>query len=180
MNKNNLWFLTLFSLILILGVYYVTLPSDVFSNNETSEVSKRIDVDVSENNELVALRVERDERISSVMAELQDKIITSNSIEEKNSAFEELQLLNLSRGKETYLEDKLQDIASPEIRDEFIKLGQALKLAGIAASGIEAKMLIEDGMVLVNGETETRRGRKLRDGDTVLFRGETFTVRASE
>ena len=42
-----------------------------------------------------------------------------------------------------------------EIRDEFIKLGQALKLAGIAASGIEAKMLIEDGVVLVNGETET-------------------------
>ncbi len=109
MSKNNLWFLTLFSLILILGVYYVTLPSDVFSNNETSEVSKRIDIDVSENNELVALRVERDERISSVMAELQDKIITSNNTEEKNSAFEELQLLNLAKGKETFLEDKLQD-----------------------------------------------------------------------
>ena len=46
-----------------------------------------------------------------------------------------------------------------EIRDEFIKLGQALKLAGIAASGIEAKMLIEDGVVLVNGETPS----KLRD-----------------
>ena len=54
-----------------------------------------------------------------------------------------------------------------EIRDEFIKLGQALKLAGIASSGIEAKILIEDGVVLVNGETETRRGKKLRDGDTV-------------
>ena len=70
---------------------------------------KRIDIDVSENNELVALRVERDERISSVMAELQDKIISSNNTEEKNSAFEELQLLNLAKGKETFLEDKLQD-----------------------------------------------------------------------
>lgn len=67
-----------------------------------------------------------------------------------------------------------------KIRDEFIKLGQALKLAGIAASGIEAKMLIEDGAVLVNGETETRRGKKLRDGDTVSAHGRTFTVRASE
>ena len=67
-----------------------------------------------------------------------------------------------------------------KIRDEFIKLGQALKLAGIAASGIEAKMLIEDGAVLVNGETETRRGKKLRDGDTVSAQGNTFTVRASE
>ena len=66
------------------------------------------------------------------------------------------------------------------IRDEFIKLGQALKLAGIVSSGIEAKVLIADGLVLVNGETETRRGRKLRDGDTVSVRGNTFTVRASE
>ena len=67
-----------------------------------------------------------------------------------------------------------------EIRDEFIKLGQALKLAGIASSGIEAKILIEDGVVLVNGETETRRGKKLRDGDTVSVQGNTFPVRASE
>ena len=64
-----------------------------------------------------------------------------------------------------------------EIRDEFIKLGQALKLAGIAASGIEAKMLIEDGVVLVNGETETRRGKKLRDGDTVSVQGNSIGVR---
>ena len=67
-----------------------------------------------------------------------------------------------------------------EIRDEFIKLGQALKLAGIAASGIEAKVLIADGEVTVNGETETRRGRKLRDGDQVSVRGSSFTVRATE
>ena len=66
------------------------------------------------------------------------------------------------------------------IRDEFIKLGQALKLAGLVSSGIEAKVLIADGEVSVNGETETRRGRKLRDGDTVLLCGDTFTVRASE
>ena len=109
MNKNNLWFLTLFSLILILGVYYVTLPSDIFSKSETSEVSKKIDVYVSENNKLVALRVERDEKISSVMSELQDKIINSDNANEKNVAFEELQLLNLSKGKETFLEDKLQN-----------------------------------------------------------------------
>ena len=109
MNKNNLWFLTLFSLILILGVYYVTLPSDIFSKSETSEVSKKIDVDVSENNKLVALRVERDEKISSVMGELQEKITSpSSTTEDKNAAFEELQLLNLSKGKETFLEDKLQ------------------------------------------------------------------------
>lgn len=46
-----------------------------------------------------------------------------------------------------------------EIKDEFIKLGQALKLAGIAESGVDAKIMIEEETVKVNGETETRRGR---------------------
>lgn len=108
MNKQNLWFLTLFSLILILGVYYITLPSEIFSSNETQSVNKNIDVDVSENNKLIALRVQRNEKISNVMSELQDKIISSSSTtEEKNIAFDELQVLNLAKGKETYLEDKI-------------------------------------------------------------------------
>lgn len=51
------------------------------------------------------------------------------------------------------------------IRDEFIKLGQALKLAGLVGSGTEAKMLIQDGLVTVNGEIDQRRGRKLYPGD---------------
>lgn len=63
-----------------------------------------------------------------------------------------------------------------EIKDEFIKLGQALKLAGIAESGVDAKIMIEEETVKVNGETETRRGRKLYDGDAVEARGMFFTV----
>lgn len=66
------------------------------------------------------------------------------------------------------------------IRDEYIKLGQALKLAGLVGSGVEAKILIEEGNVLVNGETETRRGKKLRDGDTVTLGEESFTVHSKE
>ena len=106
MNKQNLWFLTLFSLILILGVYYITLPSDIFSDS-TQNVSKNVDIDVTENNKLMALRVERNEKISTVMSKLQDKIISSETVEEKNNAFDELQSINLSKGKETYLEDKI-------------------------------------------------------------------------
>lgn len=64
------------------------------------------------------------------------------------------------------------------IRDEFIKLGQALKLAGIAASGVEAKIMIEEGEVTVNGEAENRRGRKLRSSDTFSVRGESFVIQA--
>ncbi len=64
------------------------------------------------------------------------------------------------------------------IKDEFIKLGQALKLAGLAGSGIEARIMIEDEKVLVNGAVETRRGKKLRDGDVVDCEGHVFTVRS--
>ncbi|MBQ9644530.1 MAG: RNA-binding S4 domain-containing protein [Lachnospiraceae bacterium] len=65
------------------------------------------------------------------------------------------------------------------IRDEFIKLGQAMKLAGLAQTGSEAKIMIEDGLVSVNGETELRRGRKLFDGDHFAIDGRECVVRSS-
>lgn len=67
----------------------------------------------------------------------------------------------------------MQDII---ISDEYIRLGQALKLSGFAESGVDAKVRIENGDVTVNGEVETRRGKKLRDGDVVAMDGNSFTV----
>ena len=64
-----------------------------------------------------------------------------------------------------------------EIRDETIRLGQLLKLAGVVGGGGEAKALLADGGVLVNGEPEARRGRQLRDGDVVNADGEELRVR---
>lgn len=63
------------------------------------------------------------------------------------------------------------------LREEFIKLGQALKACGMVSSGVEAKMVIEDGLVEVNGETEYRRGKKLFGGETVSFQGETIEIK---
>ena len=60
--------------------------------------------------------------------------------------------------------------------DEFIKLGQLLKKAGMVSSGVEAKIVIQEGEVLVNGEVETRRGKKIYDGDEVTFDGKTVRV----
>ena len=60
--------------------------------------------------------------------------------------------------------------------DEYIKLDQFLKLADLAGSGGEAKHLIRAGDVFVNGEVETRRGRKLRHGDTVTLNGEEYVI----
>lgn len=62
------------------------------------------------------------------------------------------------------------------IRDEFIKLGQALKLAGLAESGVDAKLIIQDGLVKVNGETEVQRGKKLYKGDVFSYDGQDVKV----
>lgn len=62
------------------------------------------------------------------------------------------------------------------LRDEFIKLGQALKAAGLVESGVDAKFVIQNGEVLVNGKTEIQRGKKLYDGDIVTFEGNTVKI----
>ena len=64
-----------------------------------------------------------------------------------------------------------------EIRDEFIKLGQAMKLAGLAASGVEAKIAIQEGQVKVNGEIEYQRGKKLHSGDVFSFEGQDIKIK---
>lgn len=66
-----------------------------------------------------------------------------------------------------------------EIRDEFIKLGQALKLAGLVDSGVMAKDVILDGLVKVNGKQELQRGKKLYEGDVFSFDGEDVKVTKS-
>lgn len=63
------------------------------------------------------------------------------------------------------------------IKDDYIKLGQALKLAGLVDSGVEAKLVIQAGEVKVNGDEELRRGRKLIENDKVCFNGSTFVIK---
>ncbi|MBQ8815375.1 MAG: RNA-binding S4 domain-containing protein [Lachnospiraceae bacterium] len=67
-----------------------------------------------------------------------------------------------------------------KIKDEFIKLGQALKLANLVSSGVDAKFVITDGLVKVNGEVDVRRGRKLYPGDNFTYNGKTVTVEKNE
>lgn len=62
------------------------------------------------------------------------------------------------------------------LREDFIKLGQALKAAGLVESGVVAKVVIQDGEVLVNGEVCTQRGKKLVAGDVVEFDGEKISI----
>ena len=62
------------------------------------------------------------------------------------------------------------------IRDEFIKLGQALKLAGLCETGVDAKFAVQDGLVKVNGTVELQRGKKLHPGDIIEFEGNSVKI----
>lgn len=62
------------------------------------------------------------------------------------------------------------------IKDDFIKLGQILKLAGLVENGVDAKLVIADGEVKYNGEVETRRGKKVYDGDIIEYNGTQIKV----
>ncbi len=63
-----------------------------------------------------------------------------------------------------------------KLKDNFIRLGQALKASGLVQSGVEAKFAIQDGLVKVNGNVEIQRGKKLYDGDIVEFEGDQIKV----
>ena len=63
-----------------------------------------------------------------------------------------------------------------KLKDEYIKLGQALKASGLAESGVDAKFAVLDGLVKVNGQVELQRGKKLTAGDIVEYRGEKIKI----
>ena len=65
-----------------------------------------------------------------------------------------------------------------KLREEYIKLGQALKAAGLAQSGVDAKYAVQDGKVKVNGQVEYQRGKKLYGGDTVEYNGDIIRIEA--
>ena len=104
-NKQNLWFLTLFSLIMVLSIYYLTMSDDTLSTlNVNSDISKGTDVVISEENDtLVALKVQDEEKLLERMEELQNILLSDvATLQEKNDAYEELQTLNKTESeKET-------------------------------------------------------------------------------
>ena len=111
-NKRSLWFLTLFSLILVLSVYYITMPSELLMTTSKEEEAETVSASVEneESAELVALRVESEEKMLDEIAELK-KVLTDSkaSTEEKNAAFEKMQALNKNRGTEESLESKIKN-----------------------------------------------------------------------
>ena len=118
-NKKNLWFLTLFSLVLVLSVYYITMPSELLltNNNETIE---DVDVNISEQSIIEALKTEDTnntlEEINKLKETIGSEEVTS---EDKNKAFDALKTLNQISSKEELLEEKIKTTYN---LDSFIKI----------------------------------------------------------
>ena len=114
MNKQNLWFLTLFSLILILGAYYITMPSSLLEKvaEETDKIKtskQKVINEVKEESPLVAMRVNLQEERQEKMDGLQEKLTKDTlSNEEKNNVYEELKYLNEVQGTEEKIEKKIK------------------------------------------------------------------------
>lgn len=111
-NKQNLWFLTLFCLILVLSVYYVTMPSELLLTNSAieNENNNMPTVTVTESEILTALRVEADSQMQDELEDL--RFILTNidsSIEDKNEAFDKMKELNKNRGEEEKIETKIKE-----------------------------------------------------------------------
>ena len=111
-NKRSLWFLTLFSLILVLSVYYITMPSELLmatNNGSKKDETVNIKEEKKENAELVALRVESEEKMLDQITELKKTLTDSKATtEQKNAAFEKLQKLNKNRSVEEEIENKIK------------------------------------------------------------------------
>ena len=111
-NKQNLWFFTLFSLVLVLGVYYVAMPNDLLekANNITNKTKDKVTIEktVTES-PLVAMRVSKEEERKERMDVLQEQLTSEKlTTEEKNNAYEEIKYLNEVQGKEENFEKKIK------------------------------------------------------------------------
>jgi len=120
-NKQNLWFLTLFSLILVLSVYYITMPSELLltnnsnyatdtENNNKEENENTPTIKIEESEILTSLRVEADEQMSLELEDLRLILTDVNaSSEDKNNAYEKIKDINMNRSNEEKIENKIKE-----------------------------------------------------------------------
>ncbi|MBQ4584119.1 MAG: SpoIIIAH-like family protein [Bacilli bacterium] len=141
-NKQNLWFITLFSLILVLSIYYVTM---IDTNETLATISESINntgektsVEVDDSSVLVALRVAEDENVLAKIEELQTILLDETAtVQEKNDAYESLQALNSTKGKEQEIEKLIQKEFS---LNSFVKITEDKISITIASNDHSAKI----------------------------------------
>lgn len=156
-NKQNLWFLTLFSLILVLSVYYITMPNDLLSKavstEEKANKKEKVEETVEEISSLTAMRVSLEEERQGMMDDLQEQL-TSDTIssEEKNNAYEQLKYLNTLQSKEEELEKQLKK----EFKlDSFVKIDNT-NISVVCVSSKHDNALANDIMRLIQSGYENK------------------------
>jgi len=118
-NKQSLWFLTLFSIIIVLSVYYIALPNNTLATISEIESDKET-MYIDEVDTLAALRIENEEEIESTLNELQSVLLNEkSSLEEKNTAYESIQDINTNKGKCESIEKLIRDNFD---FDSFVKI----------------------------------------------------------
>lgn len=167
MNKQSMWFLTLFSLILVLSIYYVTMPNELLLQNNSSYISGEDEVDdvlyeteddevlitISESEEVVALKVEHEEAVMKEISELQQQMLSEDiTVDEKNSAFEQIQLLTSLQGKEEKIEEKLKNTYKV---DNFVEIDNSIVRVVVAKREHDVN-LANDMMKSVQEEFDTK------------------------
>lgn len=114
MNKKNLWFLTLFSLVIVLSIYYVTMPEDLLAAStvgvsKKSNANQKVNTEIKESNAIATLKVEDDSKTSDTLNELQEKLTDSKTTaEEKNNVYEKIKTINTNSGIEESIEKKIK------------------------------------------------------------------------
>ena len=108
-SKQNLWFLTLFSLILVLSVYYITMPNDLLKDVSKTEEKDEIKTTVEEVDSLLAMRVSLEEERQTSIDALQEQLVSDVlGTEEKNNIYEQLKYLNEIQSKEESIEKNIK------------------------------------------------------------------------
>lgn len=162
-NKQNLWFLTLFSLILVLSVYYITMPNDLLIASNTTEVKdtdtkekeeKTAKETVEETDNLTALRVNLDEERDKEKTELKTTMTKEDATtDEKNNAYEELKYLSVIEGEE----EKLEKIIKKEYNlNSFVKIDNNA-ITVVAAKKKHDVTLANNIMRSIQNEFDTRK-----------------------
>ena len=131
MNKKNLWFLTLFSLVLVLSIYYVTMPSDLLkaSTEEltTNKKTSKITTNITESDTIEALKVEENSQTTNTINELQKKLADEKTTtEEKNELYQKIKTINTNNGIEDTIEKNIKDKYKcntfAKIEDQTVKI----------------------------------------------------------
>ena len=153
-NKKNLWFLTLFSLVLVLSVYYITMPKELLlTNNSDPKIDDPV-VSIEEVNIIETLRQEDNantiEEINKLKATISDNAITNDA---RNEAFDALKLLNQISSKEEILEEKVKNVHGV---DSFIKIdGDQIRV--VVNSSEPTTTLANDIMRTVQSNFDTKQ-----------------------